>query len=51
MRRFNSLSLQQKLWLTISAFLVLAVFLLYIVVVYVYENIYIANVEQRLLQL
>lgn len=50
MRRFNSLSLQQKLWLTISAFLVLAVFLLYIVVVYVYENIYIANVEQRLLQ-
>ena len=50
MGRFNSLSLQQKLWLTISAFLVLAVFLLYIVVVYVYENIYIANVEQRLLQ-
>ncbi|MCX8001089.1 MAG: cell wall metabolism sensor histidine kinase WalK [Anoxybacillus mongoliensis] len=49
MKQFNSLSLQQKLWLTISAFLVLAVFLLYIVVVYIYENIYIANVEQRLL--
>ncbi len=50
MKRFNSLSLQQKLWLTISAFLVLAVFLLYIVVIYIYENIYITNVEQRLLQ-
>ncbi|CUA79075.1 sensor histidine kinase [Anoxybacillus suryakundensis] len=50
MKQFNSLSLQQKLWLTISAFLVLAVFLLYIVVIYIYENIYIANVEQRLLQ-
>ncbi|MBB6177380.1 signal transduction histidine kinase [Anoxybacillus tengchongensis] len=50
MKRFNSLSLQQKLWLTISAFLILAVFLLYIVVIYIYENIYIANVEQRLLQ-
>ncbi|KIQ94948.1 Alkaline phosphatase synthesis sensor protein phoR [Anoxybacillus thermarum] len=50
MKQFNSLSLQQKLWLTISAFLVLAVGLLYAVVVYVYENIYITNVEQRLLR-
>ncbi len=50
MKRFNSLSLQQKLWLTISAFLVLAVLLLYTVAVYIYENIYISNVEQRLLQ-
>lgn len=50
MKRFNSLSLQQKLWLTISAFLMLAVLLLYAVAVYIYENIYITNVEQRLLQ-
>ncbi|MGG6432305.1 ATP-binding protein [Anoxybacillus sp. D401a] len=50
MKQFNSLSLQQKLWLTISAFLVLAVLLLYTVAVYIYENIYMSSVEQRLLQ-
>ncbi|AST07772.1 two-component sensor histidine kinase [Anoxybacillus flavithermus] len=50
MKRFNSLSLQQKLWLTISVFLVLAVLFLYVVAVYMYENIYISNVEQQLLQ-
>ena len=50
MRKFNALSLQQKVWLTITAFLMLAVLLLYAVAVYIYENIYITNVEQRLLQ-
>ncbi|MGX1981597.1 signal transduction histidine kinase [Thermolongibacillus altinsuensis] len=49
MKRIKALSLQKKLWLTISLFLGAAVLFSYMMIVYIYENIYIANIEQNLL--